>query len=386
MSVRIGIDARRYGHAGRGQERYVRSLVRALAAGNGDHEYVLLGNGPARSAETPGSRVSFSPAGRRLRLQYRARFGALRRLLVRDLDLVHFPLADGWYSRVAPSVVTIHDLSVLRYPDVYFREAAAERRERWHLMTVAGCADAVIAVSEATRRDVVALLDVPSERVTVVPHGVDAVFRPVRDVRALADLRRRYGLPARYALFVGGTDFKKNVARVVAGFALARERGGLPHGLVLAGPLQRDGNPFFEAAREQAAAARVSERVLWAGYLPDADLPALYSGADVLVFPSFWEGFGFPVLEAMACGTPVVTAKESATAEIAGEAAVLVDPLDCEAIASGILRAIEEGKDGPLVRAGLRRAADYTWERTAARTVEVYESVAAGRPGGEVRA
>jgi glycosyltransferase involved in cell wall biosynthesis len=372
VSLRIGIDSRRYSLAGRGQERYVRSLIRALAAADGAHEYVLLANGN-HPAETLGPRVTFSPASRRIRLQHRRTLARLGRLLVRDLDVIHFPLADGWYSRVSRTVVTIHDLSVLRYPEVYFLDAAAERRAREHFAAITAGADAVIAVSEATQRDVVELLDVAAGRVATVPHGVEPGFRPPSVSPA------GLGLPAPYLLFVGGIDFKKNVARLVLAFALACECERLPHALVLAGPLQARGNPFFAAACAAADRAGIADRLVWVGYVPDGDLPALYAGADVLVFPSLWEGFGFPVLEAMACGTPVVTSAGTAMSEVAGEAALLVDPHDPQAIADGILGALDPDTGRRLAQEGLRRAGRYTWEQTAARTLAVYEAVAAGR-------
>jgi glycosyltransferase involved in cell wall biosynthesis len=384
VKLRVGIDARRYSATGRGQERYVRSLVRALAAAEGEHEYVLLGHGDAAPVGALGARVTFSPASRHIRLQHRTALTRLRRLLVRRFDLVHFPLADGWYAPVSRTAVTIHDLSVLRYPAAYFPDTASERRQRRHFAAVTSHADAVIAVSEATKQDIVGFLGVPEGRVAVIPHGVDPAFRPVDDPIVLEKIRRRYRLPPRYVLFVGGMDFKKNVPQLIAGFALASSRGALPHALVLAGTLQQAGNPVFEDARRQAAAAHVSDHLVWAAYVSETDLPALYTGADVLAFPSLWEGFGFPVLEAMACGTPVVTSEGSAMVEIAGGAALLVDPLDREAIADGILSAIGEGKSSPLVDAGLRHAAEYTWGRTAVRTIEVYEAVAAGRPLGQV--
>ncbi|WP_245904871.1 glycosyltransferase family 4 protein [Gaiella occulta] len=375
--MRIGIDARRYGSIGRGQERYVRCLIHALVAAGREHEYSLLGAGGAGRAGDLGPRARFIPATRCLRLQHRRRFGALRRLLVRDLDLVHFPLADGWYSRVGRAVTTVHDLSVLRYPEVYFADAAAERRARQHFEAITANADAVIAVSEATGRDVISLLGVPEGRVKVVPHGVEPAFRPISDRRLLSEVGRRYRLPARYLLFVGGVDFKKNVARLVTGYALALERARLPHALVLAGMLQAPANPFFDTARATAARAHVSGRLRWLGQVPDVDLPALYAGADALVLPSLWEGFGLPVLEAMACGTPVVTSAGSAMEEVTGDAAVLVDPGEPEAIAEGILRVLD-GEAERLARAGLRRAALYTWARTADETTAVYEHVAAG--------
>jgi glycosyltransferase involved in cell wall biosynthesis len=317
--------------------------------------------------------VTFSPASRRIRLQHRRTLARLGRLLVRDLDVVHFPLADGWYSRVSRTVVTIHDLSVLRYPEIYFPDAAAERRARGHFAAITAGVDAVIAVSEATRRDVVELLGVAAGRVATVPHGVEPGFRPPPASPA------GLGRPGPYLLFVGGIDFKKNVARLVLAFALACERGRLPHALVLAGPLQARGNPFFAAACAAADRAGIADRLVWAGYVPDGDLPALYAGADVLVFPSLWEGFGFPVLEAMACGTPVVTSAGTAMSEVAGEAALLVDPHDPQAIADGVLEALDPDTGRRLAQEGLRRARRYTWEQTAARTLAVYEAVAAGR-------
>lgn len=380
--MRIGIDARRYAESGRGQERYVRCLVHSLATVPSEHEFVFLGRRDARALRDLGPRARFEPAGRRLRLQYRRRLPGVRALLVRGLDVLHFPLADGWYARVGRTVVTIHDLSALRFPGAYFADAAAEDRAWRHHVAITAAADAVIAVSEATARDVVSLLGVEEHRVAVVAHGVEPRFRPIRDGRILEDVRRRYRLPARYLLFVGGVDFKKNVARLVEGYALARRSGRLPHGLVLAGTLQRKGNPFFDEARARAARMGVAAHLAWIGYVPEADLPALYSGAEALVFPSVMEGFGLPVLEAMACGTPVVTSAGTAPAEVAQEAAVLVDPHDPQAIAEGILRAIDPHRRAELAEAGLRRAAAYTWERTAARTIEVYERAAAGRPVG----
>jgi glycosyltransferase involved in cell wall biosynthesis len=379
MKVRIGIDARRYSSRGRGQERYVRSLVHALASSDTEHELVVLTNPGTRLGDLGGRARSLS-ARRRLLMQHRTRLVGLRRLLVRDLDMVHFTLADGWYRRVTRSVVTIHDLSVLRHPGAYFADAAAEGRARRHHTAVAASADAVIAVSRATARDVTDLLHVPPERVAVVPHGVDPRFRPLTDTGPLEDPRRRYRLPPHYLLFVGGIDFKKNVARLIEAYVVARAVGRLPHALVLAGALQEKGNPFFDAAREQAAALRVERRVVWTGHVPENDLPALYAGADALVFPSLMEGFGLPVLEAMACGTPVVTSVDSAMEEVTGDEAVLVRPGDPYSIADGIIRALDPEVAGRLKRNGPLRAAPYTWDATAARTIEVYERVGADRP------
>lgn len=382
--MRVGIDARHYGPAGRGQQRYIRCLIHALARTGREHEFLLLGQRNSGFPSDLGSHVRFVPARRRLRLQYRPGLVGVRRMLLGDVDLVHFPLADGWYARVRRSVVTIHDLSMLRFPEAYCPDATAERRAWNHHRRITANADKVLADSRATGRDVVTLLEIPEERVEVVPLGVEPRFARVTDPARIQDLRGRYPLPRRYLLFVGGVDFKKNVTRLVEGYALARRAERLAPDLVVAGPLQDPGNPFFDQAQERAAALGVAERIRWIGYVLDSDLPALYSSADAFVFPSIMEGFGLPVLEAMACGVPVVTSAGSAMAEVTGEeAATLVDPLDPESISQGILQAMDEAP--LLASAGIGRAAGYTWERTAERTIGVYERVISDRYLAEVR-
>lgn len=372
----VGIDARRYSAGGRGQERYIRSLVHALAVAPSDHRFLLFINRePALPPKTEG-RMRFSPARFRLRLQHRLHLSIVPRVLMRGVDLVHFPLADGWYQKVCPTVVTIHDLSVLLYPEAYVPDPQSERRAWEHHRRITSSADAVIAVSHATRRDILRLLQLPDDRVQVVPHGLEPMFRSLPSASAKS-IQDRYALPERYLLFIGGIDFKKNVERLIAGFALALRMERLPQSLVLAGTLQQAGNPSFDAARRRADEEGVADRVVWAGYVLEDDLAAMYWGADALVFPSIMEGFGLPVLEAMACGTPVVTSAGSAMSEIAGKNAVYIEPLETESIAEGIVRLV---RDEPLRRhlaeEGLRQAAAYTWERTATMTVQVYERAA----------
>lgn len=377
--MRVGIDARRYDRAGRGQERYIRCLIRALAATRSRHEFVLLGRPDALRDAEPGDGMRIGRADRTLRLQYRRRFVTVRRLLVRGFDLVHFTLADGWYRPPIQSVVTIHDLSVLRFPRAYFPNAQAEQRARRHHLEVTAGAAAVIVGSDSTRRDVHDLLDVPAERVAVIPHGLDPIFRPVNDPAILNRVHERYALRPPYLLFVGGADFKKNLTRLIDAYAIARSVGGLDHALVLVGPMQNPENPYYQAARSRAVEHEISDCLRWIGFVPDDDLPPLYSGADAFVFPSLMEGFGFPVLEAMACGTPVVTSQGSAMAEVTGPAAVLVDPFDAGSMARGILDVLD-GRGKALASAALERARRFTWGNSAASTLEVYERAVEGIP------
>jgi glycosyltransferase involved in cell wall biosynthesis len=235
--------------------------------------------------------------------------------------------------------MTVHDLAILRAPQAF---------PRWHrlygragLTRVLRAADAIVAVSAFTRAETVELAGVPAERIRVVPHGVDAVF--TEDGRA-AD--------GAYVLAVATLEPRKNLARAV------------------------------EAARVAGVELRVVgargwggiEVEGWVGEIPDSELAALYRGARCVVYPSLYEGFGLPVLEAMACGTPVVTSVGTAMEEIAGGAAVLVDPLDVDAIASGIQLATERRDE--LVALGRERASMFTWQRAADAVVEIWRELA----------
>jgi glycosyltransferase involved in cell wall biosynthesis len=238
-------------------------------------------------------------------------------------------------------------------------------------------ASRIIAVSEATKRDLLELYGVEAERIEVVPHGVDArVFHP-SSPDEIGRVRRRFGIEGQYVLSLGGIEPRKNLPNLVRAFARlpARARPAL----VLAGggvewnPEGRDA--LQEVMRE--VRADVGERVVLTGYVQEPDKVALLGGAEALVYPSLYEGFGLPVLEAMACGTPVVTSDLSALPEVAGDAAVLVDPRDPDAIASAIERVLgDEDLRRGLADSGMSRAARFTWEETARRTAAVLHRAA----------
>jgi alpha-1,3-rhamnosyl/mannosyltransferase len=226
----------------------------------------------------------------------------------------------------------------------------------------------VIAVSAATRADLLRHFRVPAERVVVIPEAVDAEFRP-RPMEEVQAVRQRYHLPEHYLLYLGINKQHKNLVRLVE--AYARLEPGVP-ALVLAG---RE-DPRYPQARQRAAELGLAERVRFPGDIANADLPALYSGAMLFVFPSLYEGFGLPPLEAMACGTPVACSQASSLPEVVGEATLRFDPYDVEAIAQGLRQAVQ---DEPLRKhlgeAGVARAAQFTWERAARETMRVYDEV-----------
>ena len=322
--MRVGVDTSPLVQTRAGTARVVRGLLGALRERPGIELELLAFGGDGRISSVTRDAIWY-PLGLRRR--------------ARALDVLHCTTFRGPVGSSVPTVVTVHDLAILRAPEAF---------PRWHrlygrvgLERVLRAADAIIAVSEFSRREVNAFADVPAERIRVVPNGVDALFTPAGP-RADGD----------YVLAVATLEPRKNLARAV----------------------------------EAATAAGVELRVVgargwggvdvpgWVGEVPDAELAALYRGARCVVYPSLYEGFGLPVLEAMACGTPVVTSRETAMEEVAGPAAVLVDPLDSSAIAAGIHEA--SSRRDELVAAGLARAGAFTWDRTADAVVEIWRELA----------
>ena len=267
------------------------------------------------------------------------------------------------------AVVTIHDIIHLLYPQ-FLPSRAALFYARVMIRRALVRADRIITVSYSSKRDLVDYFGIAPSRVEVIYNGVSPRFRPdvpEEERRRVAD---KHGLPRPYLLFLGGEKPHKNAQNVVRAFAEARRRRpDLPHALVLAGPMPR--NP----ARIDAliAALDVGSSILRPGRIPEEDLPGLFAGADVLLYPTLYEGFGLPVVEAMACGTPVLTSSTSALQEIAGGYAHLVDPLDVDAIARGIvLLATDPKVRSDFVLLGRKRARDFSWDKAAERTLEVY--------------
>jgi glycosyltransferase involved in cell wall biosynthesis len=262
----------------------------------------------------------------------------------RNADVLHCPTYRGPVHTRKPLVVTIHDVAVFRHPEAFPRWTREYSRRV--VPRVLRAATRVLAVSEFTASELVEVLGVPREKIAVTPNAVDDVFTP-HGTRAEGE----------YALAVGTLEPRKNLAGAIA----AAARAGVELRVV--------------GARGWGGVEAQGERVRWLGELPDAELAAQYRGALCLVYPSLYEGFGIPVLEAMACGTPVVTSTGGATEEVAGAAAVLVDPLDVESIAAGIRKAI--GTRDELRARGLDRARAFSWDETARRTLRAYEEAAA---------
>lgn len=289
--------------------------------------------------------------------------GLLRRLRP---DVVHYTNYLAPVRHDAPYVVSIHDMSVALMPR--FHTLKKRLLSSRLVPMVARAARLVLTPSESTRRDVLRLLGLDPARVRVIPYASGPAFRPTTPDPARLEA---LGVRSPYFLYVGTVEPRKNLARALRAFA--RVASELPdHRFVIAG--QR-GWKYADVLRE-IARPELASRVTLLGYASEADLPALYAGATAFVYPSLFEGFGLPVVEAMACGTPVLTSRTSSLTEIADGAALLVDPLDETALAEGLVRLGQDaGLRGDLRARGLARAAQFSWDRTGRETALAYREV-----------
>lgn len=286
-----------------------------------------------------------------------------------SFDLFHGVNYDLPRLRVIPTVVTIHDLSLLLHDDTHLKPLA--RRARRRLPRVAQSADMIITDSEAMKREIADHLKVPQDKIAVTPLAPRAVFKPLPREQTL-EVRRRLNIVDEFILFVGTIEPRKNLQTLVLAFAEVLRASGRNTQLVIAGKRGWLMDDFFSSVRMSG----LEDRICFTGYLPDDDLCALYSSCSVFAYPSLYEGFGLPPLEAMACGAPVVTSNIPVIKEAVGEAAVLIDPNSVHELAQAILNVLEEpGKSERLSQAGIEQAGKFTWERTAAQTLEVYRHV-----------
>lgn len=291
--------------------------------------------------------------------------------LLNRVDVFHGPDARLPAEGRCKKVVTFHDVFELvsdEWSDRHFRE-----RKRDQYRGAADLADVIVAVSEHTKRDLVEHLGVAEDRVRVVHEGVDPLFHPASP-EEIARVRAKYGLGERYLLYVGELSLRKNIVRLVHAFEKVVAGGSRPGlQLVLVGHLSH-GRDVIAAALD-ASTARDS--IVRTGHVAGEDLPALYSGSLAFLFPSLYEGFGLPVVEAMACGAPVVTSNISSLPEVSGGAALLVNPRDEEDIGAQIRRLVEdESLRESLSRRGLEEAHRFSWETMARRFLECYRELA----------
>ena len=371
--MRIGIDTRIVHYSGGGIRAYTLHLLDALAALDQTTDYRVLHSRREARPSLPGSNFRpvscWTPSHHRFeRWAFGAEIARLRCDLLHSPDFI--PPANG-YRR---SIITVHDLTFLHYPE--FLTAESQRYYNGQIEWAVQRADHILADSHATKRDLAALLGVPDEKVTVVHLAADSAYRPLPEDevrRVLAE----HELGPGYLLFVGTLEPRKNLPGLLQAYRMVVDHDTSAPPLVIVGGR----GWLYEPTFERVAALGLADRVRFLDRVTDADLPALYNGAGVLAIPSFYEGFGLPALEAMACGTPVVAADRASLPEVVGDAGLLVDPEDPDAIALAIERARADAPLRERLRAaGSRQAARFSWTRAAGQTLAVYRTVAGEVP------
>lgn len=373
--MRFSVDAHAIGRHLTGNEVYIRNLLNGFAALDQSSEFIayltsdIMDKPDAVPARMQRRTVSANPF---IRLGF-----DLTRLVYRDApDLLHVQYTSPLVCPV-PVVVSVHDVSFLEHPD-YFPLQRAKQLQITVKRTVAAAAR-VLTVSEFSRERILRAYDVDPDRVIVVPNAASPVFRPISPAVATRRVRERFGITTPFLMTVGDLQPRKNQLGLIEAFdALLQRCPSLPHHLVIVG---KDTwfSPRVHARAEGSAAGR---RIQFTGWVSDDDLVNLYNAADCLVFPSHYEGFGLPVLEAMACGCAVACSDRSAVPEVADSAALLFHPDDHDAMISAMKDLlIDHELRTRMERLGLHRASLFSWERSARQTLNVYYEVAGAASG-----
>lgn len=290
------------------------------------------------------------------------------------IDLLHALAFAGPLSIGIPWVVTVYDLSFIRYPRSFNR--ANRTYLKWAVGHAVRHASRVIAISESTKRDLISTFEIPAERVAVVYCGFDKAFSRPLSSAEIGSWRSGRNLPDHYVLHVGTLEPRKNIARLLRAFARAKQSAHLPHQLVLVGARGWKHDEIDRVIAEE----QLTDSVIFSGYVSQEELAYWYRAADLLAYPSLYEGFGLPPLEAMACGLPVVSSNASSLPEVVGDAALVVSPEDESALSEAIVRALTDRVlREELIARGTRQAGKFSWARTGRETAQIYASVFAER-------
>jgi glycosyltransferase involved in cell wall biosynthesis len=368
--VKVGINAHVLGTEVGGDKNYVRNVIRSVGAMDPDGDYTLFLGQPLPLEPILGAermrRVVVEPYNPLIRMPITFPLALARE----RIDVVHVQyIAPPICS--ARIVVTVHDISYERYPHFFAPEAITQLRALVPL-TIRHAAT-VLTVSEFSRQDIIRRYCVAQEKVVVAHGSADPVFHPIHDPAQFSAARERYGTGEQFILCVGNLQPRKNLVTLINAYVRLRQADATRHKLVLVGGKSWLYDDIFAAARDSG----YIDDLVFTGFVPDDDLVALYNAAELFVYPSLFEGFGAPPLEAMACGTPVVTTNTSSIPEVVGDAALLVDPLDVE----GMARAMAAVLDDHALRArlsarGLDRASAFSWDAAARTIVDVYRRAA----------
>lgn len=368
--MRIGIDARMIRHRMTGIGKYTQNLVQGLARVDQQNQYIILSNEPL------GELKKNNPNFHQIMIS-QAVFSLSEQLIIpgiirrEKLDLFHTPSFVAPLWQPCSSVMTIHDLTHLRFPNLF------SKKVQWYYRLIVRPAarkmKKIITDSETSKSDILSFLNIPEERIVVIPLGVDKAYKPQRESGVTSLLLKRFQISGNYILSLGNRKPHKNFIRLVEAFNLLEKETKSGYLLVIL----VDNDPRYRQIEKRVEELSLGRKVkVISDFFSEEELSFLYSAADLFVLPSLYEGFGLPVLEAMACGTPVVASNTSSLPEVVGDAGILVDPYDHRKIAQAMYQVLgDRALWNRLREKGLDRAKIFTWEKTARKTLEVYNQV-----------
>jgi len=380
--MRIGIDAHAIGARQGGNETYIRNLIKSLAEIDGENRYTIyLANAPAADQWREGftnQHKNFSvrllpPPTPLVRVPVFLAYELFRR----PVDVLHVQYTAPPFCRI-PVVATIHDLAFERMPETFTRRGSFQLKLT--VRRTAKKAARIATVSEYSRQDLLSIYNLPPEKVVVTYNGIESHFTPHPPVpNETEEIRGRFGIARDFLLAVGSLQPRKNLVRLIRAYAKLRsEREDFTQQLVIVGRKLWLTHEIFDEVKRQ----RWADDVILTGYVADEDLPALYRAARAFVYPSLFEGFGLPPLEAMACGTPVVTSGVSSLPEVTGAAAMLIDPNDDRALANALIEIVNnERLRAELREKGIAQAKKFTWRDAAEKTLKLYREAYSSAQG-----
>ena len=396
--MRVAIDVRSLEiHRTRGLGRYARNLVNSISQIDSENEYLLF----YRRGIKPGDlEVGDNFKGRNVLLKRCKNPHRLDEIMDQSLlpmeillngriDVFHSLSSVTPYLKTYKSIVTVPDLIPFVLNEKKIDKLLLNLRFReWLWMKSLRKADRIITFSENSKKDIIELLGIPEEKIEVIYLSADARFGPVRDRQAITKIMGQYSVNQKFVLYVGGFSGHKNIERLVRAFYEFSLSSDVEWQLVLAGKLpdekieNADDQTINEPVRKiesLVAKLGLDAKVIFTGFVPEEDLPSLYSAANIFVFPSLYEGFGLPPLEAMACGTPVVASNTSSLPEVIGDAGVLVNPFSITEIISAMRSVLKsKSRQREMSCKGVERARRFSWEETARKTLTVYQQVHEG--------
>ncbi|MFH1453373.1 MAG: glycosyltransferase [Armatimonadota bacterium] len=363
LEKKIAMDVSSFSKIKAGVEFYTKNISQAIGRSlNSGSSFIMIDKKPPASHNN-----IFNKVYRAINLVYHYQIRLPLQALFGRLSVLHLPAYIIPVVKFCPSVVTIHDLSFILFPEKFIKTYRVYLQ--FFVPLSMRRADYIIADSRSTKEDIKKLFKIKDDKIKVVYPGVSDSFRVIDDKSVIEEVKQKYKLPERFILFVGTLEPRKNVLGLIKAFNTFKKTDDKNYKLVITGSPGWLYNDIYTTVDE----LKIKDDVVFTGYLADEDIPKLYNAADLLVYPSFYEGFGFPIVEAMKCGTPTIASNISSLPEVVGDAGILIDPNNTDEIAEAISNVLNDDElKKKLVKNGIERAKLFTWERSADNVIDIY--------------